>query len=199
MYKRYFAEFVGTFTLSFVVLGAVVTGNAAIAIPVAAALTLALFVYSIGQISGAHINPSVTIAQWSVRKISNHDAISYIVAQAAGAALAVIVGHLFGLNFPGALGATAWSTKAFFAEALGAFVFNFGIASVVHGKVTEHTSGLVVGGSLLLGIIIASVAGSAAILNPAVAGALSALSVVYVFAPIVGAIAGAHAYRYLVS
>ena len=86
----------------------------------------------------------------------------------------------------------------FFAEALGAFFFAFGIAAVVYGKVSDHMSGLVIGGSLLLGILMASFSGSAGILNPAVAFALNSLSAVYILGPVVGAVVGFNAYRWLV-
>jgi len=69
----------------------------------------------------------------------------------------------------------------------------------VYGKVSDHMSGLVVGGSLLLGILIASMAGSLGILNPAVALALNSLTVLYLFAPVVGSIAGFQLYKYLAS
>ena len=59
-YTVYLAEFLGTFTLSLVVLLSLL-GSFPIAVPVAAALTLGLFVYSIGHISGAHLNPVVTL------------------------------------------------------------------------------------------------------------------------------------------
>lgn len=62
MYKKYFAELVGTFTLSFVVFEAVAAGVAVpLPVPVIAALTLGLFVYTIGSILGCHLNPAVTV------------------------------------------------------------------------------------------------------------------------------------------
>jgi glycerol uptake facilitator-like aquaporin len=85
----------------------------------------------------------------------------------------------------------------FFAEALGAFFFSFGIAAVVFGKVSDQMSGFVIGGSLLLGILIAVFSGSMGILNPAVAFALNAVSVMYVLGPIAGALIGFSTYRYV--
>ena len=193
--KKYLAELIGTFALSFIVLLAVVAGTAPVAVPVIAGLTLVLFVYTIGPISGCHINPAVTIAQLSVKKISPKEALLYIIAQFLGAILAVVVAGYCQINAPAA--AAVYSGKIFFAEMLGAFFFNFGIAAVVYGKAKEQMSGLVVGGSLLLGILIASFVGSAGILNPAVAEALNARTVGYIFAPVVGAVLGFLAYRYV--
>lgn len=196
MCRKYLAEFIGTFTLSFIVLIAVAsTKNLPMAVPLIAALTLGLFVYSIGPISGCHINPAVTLAQLSVKKISLKDAVGYIGAQFLGALAAIFVAGLFLIARPAAV--AAFDGKIFMAEMLGAFFFNFGIASVVYGKAKEQMSGLVVGGSLLLGVLVASLSGAAGILNPAVALALNSATTVYVFAPIVGAILGFWVYRFV--
>lgn len=191
--KKYIAEFIGTFTLSFIVLVALTSGNAFMSVPVMAGLTLAFFVYTIGAISGSHINPAVTLGILSVKKISGKDAISYIVAQLLGAFVAIIMAKGFG--FSSSLAAGLWNGKIFLAEMLGMMFFAFGIASVVYGKVKDEISGLLIGGSLILGIIIAVLAGSHGILNPAVALALNALTAVYLFAPIIGSVIGFQIYR----
>lgn len=196
MSKKYVAEFIGTFALSFMVLLAVsFAGSLPIAVPLIAALTLGLFVYSIGPVSGCHINPSVTLAQLAVKKITVKDAVSYIIAQFAGALVAMYAVKMLVVVSPAT--ASAFAGKVFIAEMLGAFFFNFGIASVVYGKAKEQMSGLVVGGSLLLGVLAASLSGAAGILNPAVALALSSATTVYVFAPIVGAVIGFWVYRFV--
>jgi glycerol uptake facilitator-like aquaporin len=196
MSKKYIAEFVGTFGLSFIVLLAVsFAGSLPMAVPLIAALTLGLFVYSIGPVSGCHINPSVTLAQLSVKKISVKDAVSYIVAQFAGAMMAIYVAKMLVVVSPATGG--VFVSKVFVAEMLGAFFFNFGIASVVYGKAKEQMSGLVVGGSLLLGVLVSSLAGASGILNPAVAFALNSMTTTYLFAPIVGAVLGFWVYRFV--
>jgi glycerol uptake facilitator-like aquaporin len=96
-----------------------------------------------------------------------------------------------------------WQTKVFFAEIMGTLFFGFGIASVVFGKVKEQVSGFVVGGSLLLGALLAAFAGAAGFLNPAIAltatyGNLS-LTSLYFIAPVIGAVAGFQLYKFLVS
>jgi glycerol uptake facilitator-like aquaporin len=83
------------------------------------------------------------------------------------------------------------------AEILGTAFFAFGIASVIYGKTPSQLSGVVVGGSLLLGICIAAALGSNGVLNPAVAVGIGSLSFVYVLAPIVGSVIGMQAYKYL--
>ena len=159
-----------------------------------AGLTLALFVYSIGHISGCHINPAVTLGLLSVKKISLRDAAYYIGAQVVGAIFAMAVVHSLGVS------TTTTPSNALtvgIAEALGAFFFTFGIASVVAGRVHSAMNGLVVGGSLLLGIAIAAGAGSAGVLNPAVALALYLYIPAYLVGPIVGSVLGFNAYKML--
>lgn len=197
MFKKYLAEFIGTFTLAFVVLIALAfTGGLPISVPIIAGLTLGLFVYTIGSISGTHLNPAVTIGLYSVRKISLYDAMNYIIAQILGASFAIFVAYMFDITSTVTPGDFSWGILV--AEILGAFVFNFGIASVVYGRVGDLASGLVIGGSLSLGIIIASLAGANGILNPAVALSLNSLSLVYILGPIIGAVIGHHVYRLLV-
>jgi len=58
-------------------------------------------------------------------------------------------------------------------------------------------SGLVVGSSLLFGVLIASFTGAAGILNPAVALALNFFTIAYIFAPILGALIGFNLYKYI--
>ena len=199
MYKKYIVEAIGTFALSFVVLGAVsLKGTVPLPVPVIAGLTLALFVYTIGGLSGCHINPSVTLGLLSVKKISIKDGAGYIVAQMFGALCAVLLAQVFVIVRPVAGDVLAFDATMFGAEALGTFFFTFGIASVVYGKAKEQMSGIIVGGSLLLGVLIASFAGSLGILNPAVAFALNAVSITYILAPVVGSVLGFQTYKYLV-
>ena len=191
--KKYIAEFLGTFGLTLVV-GLSLAGKFPVSTPVLAGLTLMLFVYSIGHISGTHINPAVTIGAWSIKKISSKDAALYIVSQFLGAGLALLVVSAtvgMSLIFVG----NNWTIAL--AECLGMFFFSFGIASVVYGKAPSDLSGVVVGGSLLLGITIAALIGSNGVLNPAVALGIGSFNLTYLLAPIVGSVLGMNAYKYL--
>jgi glycerol uptake facilitator-like aquaporin len=160
-----------------------------------AGLTLALLAYSLGPISGCHINPAVTIGAWSIKKINTRDAVIYIISQFIGAAVAMAIAKSVGNYYPAF---TTPNTLAVgFAEAIGAFFFTFGIASVIYAKTPHDVSGLVVGGSLLLGVGIAVLMGSMGMLNPAVAFGTGAINFMYVIGPIVGAVAGMRSYRWL--
>lgn len=191
--KKYLAEMAGTFGLTLVV-ALSLAGAFPVPTPVLAALTLGLFVYSIGHVSGAHINPAVTLGAWSLGKISGKDVAGYLVAQfvGAGIALAVVASVV---TIPAL--AVGSSMMVGIAESLGTFFFTFGVASVVYGKAPDMLSGIVVGGSLLLGITIAALLGSNGVLNPAVAFGIGSLSLMYVLGPVVGAVLGMQAYKYL--
>ncbi|MBI3696807.1 MAG: aquaporin [Acidobacteria bacterium] len=190
--KKYLAEFLGTFALALAV-GLSLAGKFPVPTPVVAGLTLGICVYTMGAISGTHINPAITIGLLAIRKISVKDAVAYLVAQFAGAALAMAVGRAF--VAPAAL-TVVDSGATFGAEALGAFWLAFGVASVVYGKAPAAASGLTIGGSLLLGITLAA-AGSNGVLNPAVALGIGSLSIAYVVGPIGGAVLAMLLYRFV--
>jgi len=196
--KKYLVECLGTFTLTLTV-SLSLLGSFPVSTPILAALVLGLFVYSVGHISGTHINPAVTIGLWSIKKIEHRDALFYIIAQCIGALISLtLVSTVF---VRGAIiGVAAGNTATIgIAELFGTFFFTFGITSVVYGKVSSQFSGLMIGGSLLLGIAIASLLGSAGVLNPAVAFGIESFSLMYVLGPVIGSVLGMQAYKYLVT
>ena len=191
--RKYVAEAWGAFPLAFVVPTASAGGLGPL-VPVLAALTLAMMVYVLGSISGAHINPAITLAQLSIGKMKLHDAMPYVAAQLIGGLLAL---GLATLLLPGGIPASfEESAVAAAMEALGCFFLSLGVCSAVYGRVTTGASGVVVGGSLLLGIVVSS-GGSLGVLNPAVALSLKLFAASYLVAPIVGAVAAAWLYRWL--
>ena len=197
MKKKIFAEALGTFALVFVVMTAIATGSAIT--PWLAGLTLGLMVYSLGHISGTHINPAVTIGAWSIGKISLQDAAKYVTAQFIGAFVAMLMVHAFIPEATSLISLAMVPTATLTvlcAEILGMFFFTFGIASVIYGKTPSDFSGVVVGLSLTLGIMIAII-GSAGILNPAVALGLGSFNFMYILGPIAGSVLGMNAYKSL--
>lgn len=196
--KKYIAELFGTFALTLIVIVTSVTAPALT--PFLAALTLGLFVYSVGHVSGAHLNPAVTIGVWSLNKIKFPEALFYIVSQFIGAYLALYASNLLIADL--ALKLLPFKARLVndpligFAEGLGMILFAFGIASVVYGKTQKDVSGAVVGGSLLVGIFIASAA-SNGILNPAVALGLGSFNAMYIIGPVIGATLGMQIYKIL--
>lgn len=194
MKKAYAAEFLGTFLLAFVVRLAI---GSQFGVPTAvlAGMTLGLGVYMFGPVSGAHLNPAVTIGLASVKKISVNDAALYIVAQLLGGFLAGLAGTAI-LSAPSSL--VAESTLLIgLAEAMGAAVLVLGVSSVVFGKTPAPAAGLAIGTALTLGASIASVL-SNGVVNPAVALGIGSVSVAYILGPIVGGILAAWGYRAIV-
>lgn len=192
------AELLGAFTLTLIVALSSTSFITQLDIPTPylAGLTLGLFVYTVGAISGAHLNPAVTIALATIKKISMQDAVSYMLAQFVGAIAASFVAwKVTGtwINFNDSPN----TVLVTLAEAMGAFILVWGILSVVEGKVSKGASGLVIGGSLTLGVLIAVGIGSNGVLNPAVALGIHSFSSAYLVGPIVGAIAAAWGYTAL--
>jgi aquaporin TIP len=94
--RRAVAEFVGTFTLIFIGVGAIVTANgihdpSLIGVALAHGLAIAVMVSAVGHISGAHFNPAVTFGFLVTRRIKVGLGLLYWIAQLAGAALAALL------------------------------------------------------------------------------------------------------------
>jgi MIP family channel proteins len=104
--RRLLAEFVGTFFLVLLGPGAVMVealrpgSVGAVGIALTFAFAVSTVVFALGPVSGAHINPAVTIALWSLRRIPATQGIGYIGAQLAGAVTASVLARV-------ALGAVA--------------------------------------------------------------------------------------------
>lgn len=193
MYKKYIAEYFGTLTLTLVVLLSL-AGSFPVPTPILAGITLALFVYSVGHISGTHINPAVTIGLWSIKKIKTNEAMSYVISQICGAVSALVLALVMDKTY------TITASNDILvglAEMAGMILFTFGIASVVFGKVSNAVSGVMIGTSLFMGISIAVLMGSNGVLNPAVALGIRSFSLMYLLGPIVGSIIGMKLYATL--
>lgn len=192
--RRYAAELGGTFLLT-----TAIASSGPMPVPLTAGLTLALLAYLLGPISGAHVNPAVTLGLFTRGLLTFRDALGYVIAQLLGGFIASLL--LAQMIEIGSL-PVGHGGAGSIAEILGSFILVYGVARVVRGRVGADISGLVVGLSLFTGIIVAS-AGSLAILNPAVALGLGAFDpassalavnvVIYLLAPLVGGFLGAQA------
>lgn len=192
-----FAELMGTFLLTFSILS---VSKSAIGIPyfvaIGAGLTLAVLVLTISTTSGAHVNPAVSLGLWSIRKVSTVRAVSYIVVQFMGAAFAwKFYTYLTNNAIPNIAGKN-FDWRIFAAEAVGTLVFTFGIAAAMYQKYEGGKLAATIGGSLIVGILLASVV-SNGLLNPAVALGVQSWSKEYIIAPFVGALVGFNLYAYL--
>ena len=108
--NKYFAELVGTFVLVFGGVGSAVLAGSHIGfvgIALAFGLSLLAMVYTIGPISGCHVNPAVTLGVFLAKKINARDAGAYMVAQVIGAVIAAGVILLIANGLPGGYSASA--------------------------------------------------------------------------------------------
>ncbi|MEL7500658.1 MAG: MIP family channel protein [Planctomycetota bacterium] len=139
---KYLAELIGTFCLVFAGTGAIVVDEqtSGVITHIGIALTFGFIVtamiYAIGETSGAHINPAVTIAFWIAGRFEQKHVVPYVVAQCIGATLAsVTVRFLIGTE--ATLGATlpanAWY-QAFGLELILTAVLMFVILRVSSGS-----------------------------------------------------------------
>lgn len=190
------AELIGTFVLTYIVL-AVTKSQLGLPyfVSIIVGLTLTLMVLVIGATSGCHINPAVTVGLWSVKKIATLKALFYIVAQLIGAILAW---KLFTYLVNGAvpvtrIGTEAFEWRIFFAEFAGTVLFTFGVASAIYQGLKGGALATAIGGSLTLGILLATVA-SNGVLNPALALGIQSWSFEYFVAPLFGGLIGVNLY-----
>jgi aquaporin Z len=173
--KKYVAEFIGTFFLVLTIGLTVIGAGASVIAPLAIGAALMVMVYAGGHISGAHYNPAVTIGVLIRGKLNVSDAVPYIIAQLAGAALATVVVKFF------RAGADVTPMVLQVGPALLAeFLFTFALVYVVLNAATaEGTSGnsfygLAIGMTVMTGAFaVGSISGGA--FNPAVALGISML------------------------
>jgi glycerol uptake facilitator-like aquaporin len=190
------AEFLGTAMLALAFYTIVARTSFPLFTGLAAAIAIGLAIMSVGGVSGAHINPAVTISMWTMRKIQTTTAVAYIAAQMLGglAAWGLLTFLLDRSLTSMAPGNFDW--RIFTAEAVGAGVFAFGAVAAVVNRLPAVQCAAVTGLSFALGILVASLA-SNAIINPAVAVGIQSWNWTYAVAPLVGAVVGANVYTFL--
>lgn len=213
--KSYLAEVLGTFLLVFIGCAAIVTGGLGGALPLgqigiglAFGLGLVAAAYAIGPISGAHLNPAVTLGFFLAGRLPAKDVIPYWIAQVVGAILATIALWIMVAGKVGDpvtnFGATTWdatkwgTSSVFLTEVIATFTFVIVILASTSAKHMNMLAGLIIGltlAALHLGFI--PVSGNS--LNPArsIGPNLFSGSVaigqlwLYIVAPLIGgAIAG---------
>ena len=225
--KKYVAEFIGTFTLTLFGCGTAAIAGAAVGtvgIALAFGLSIVCMAFAIGNISGCHINPAVSLGVFLDKRMSSKDLIGYWVAQflggiAAAAVLVFIITSCFGCSVAdfglGCNGYDEASTMgislagAFVVEVILTLVFVMTILGVTADERQSPFAGIVIGLTLtfvhLFGIALTGTSvNPARSFGPALfmalcGGSTVALSQVWVFivAPLVGAALAACIYRFL--
>lgn len=194
------AEFFGTAILALVAIGAARYFNftAPWYVGMAVAIALATLVGTIGPVSGAHVNPAVTLGLWTLRKIPTPQAVVYIASQLLGGAVALaLVEYMLNIDIL-SNGSSTFDVRIFVAEMLGTAVFGFGIAAVVMQKIEGMQAAYTIGASLMLGVLVAAMA-APGFVNPAVALANNAWDKTTVIAPLLGAVVGMNLYSLLLA
>jgi aquaporin Z len=209
-WHRAFAEGIGTFFLVLIGPGAVMVdanthgalGPTGIAL--AFAFVVLAMVYALGHLSGAHINPAVTITFWSIGRFPSRDVGPYVVAQCTGAIAASSVMR-FVLGPVGSLGATlphVGLARAFAIEWLFSFALMLVIMAVAtDSRVADGFAGLAVGATVgfcaLLGSLTGASMNPARSLGPAVVADLWSGHWIYWLAPITGMMTAGRTYNLL--
>jgi len=211
------AEVIGTFLLVFVGAGTVVAVGLAFpdaasnvtAISIAFGFAVLIAVYAFGHVSGAHINPTVTLALAAVRRFPWRAVPAYLIAQFAGAILAALaIWALFGSQARDlGLGATAPGERGSGAAFLAEVILGFLLVVVVMATATDKrastaAAGLAIGFVIAAGVYVTlTVSGgsfnAARSLGPMIVAGDFPGWWVYLIAPALGGVLGAFCYDYL--
>ncbi len=221
--KKFIAEFLGTFWLVFGGCGSAMlaagfgdVGIGLLGVSLAFGLTVVTMAYAIGHISGAHLNPAVTIGLWAGGRIEAKSVLPYIVAQvlgglvAAGVLYVIVTGNGseiggFASNGYGELSPGGYSmTAAIVTEFVMTFVFLIVIMGATHKLASPGFAGLAIGLALTL-IHLVSIPVTNTSVNPArsisqaVFAGDAALGQLWLFivVPIAGGILGGIVYKWL--
>jgi MIP family channel proteins len=204
--RAHVAEFIGTFALVFAGCGAIAAGKlTTTGIALAFGLVIAVMIYGLGHVSGAHFNPAVSVGFALGRHFPWTRVATYAAAQIAGAvagalALRTILGPDVGLGVTAPAGTDLQSLAM---EAVLTFFLMLVITAVATDcRAVGEAAAVAIGGAVTLGALVGGPI-SGASMNPArslgpalVSGDLSHLWV-YMAGPLLGATAAAIAYRWL--
>lgn len=223
--KKYIAECIGTMTL--VVLGCgtamlvgcdAVLGSGYILTAFAFGLSIVAMAYSIGNISGCHINPAVSLGVLLSGRMTTQDFVYYVIAQCLGAFIgAEILATIFvsggvtdmtgGLGTNGLAGVHGSSVAGLMVEVILTFIFVINILGVTSDKAKHGSFGGLVIGLTLVGVHILGIGLTGTSVNPARSfgpalvcamggnGAPLEVLPVFIIGPLVGAALAAFVYK----
>ncbi|MBR2289844.1 MAG: MIP family channel protein [Clostridia bacterium] len=217
--RKYICEFIGTAVLVLFGCGsAAIAGGAlgTLGIALAFGLSIVAMAYVIGNVSGCHINPAVSLAMLLSKKMSLKDFIFYVIAQVVGAIVGIALLYAI-LSCSGMattnLGQNGYGDAssvginmggAFLVEAILTFVFIYTILGVTSDESKSSVAGIVIGLTLafvhIMGIPLTGTSvNPARSLAPAIFLGGRAIAQVWVFivAPFVGSALAACSFRFL--
>lgn len=218
--KKYISEFIGTFALTFIACGvAVVLGCNTVAgiigTSVAFGLVIVVMAYSIGQVSGCHLNPAVSLAMMLDDRMDKDEMIYYMVSQFLGAfAGSLVLGlclgdfsnlgaNSFGGILPNGMEVTPFVALAI--ESILSFIFILVILSVTSKKEYSNFAGVIIGLTLIL-VHLIGISFTGTSVNPArslapalIQGGKAFLQVwLFVLAPMIGSLSATLFYEEII-
>lgn len=216
--RKYICEFIGTLILVLFGCGvAVLTESEVFTTALAFGLSIVVVYYSIGSISGCHLNPAVSFAMFVNGKIKGSEFIKYTIAQILGAIagallLALLLNNIssigdfketnMGVNSYGGFGVNMFG--AFIAETILTFIFILTVLGITNDKKNNNIAGIVIGLALvfvhLLGIKITGTSvNPARSIGPAIVLGGDSLKQVWLFilAPLFGSALASVTYKFL--
>ncbi len=208
--RRAFMEAIGTFALVTAGCGAIITNAThpasigGVGISLVFGLVIMVMIYAGGHLSGAHYNPSVTIAFTLARHFPLRDALAYIAAQLAGASAAAFLLLAAWTSKPAHLGATlpsvGTSTALVYEIVLTAFLMFVITAVATDTRAVGAAAAIAIGGTVGLdalfgGPITGASMNPARSFGPALASGTWSSFWIYMVAPIIGATIGVFAYE----
>ena len=217
--KKYVAECLGTFVLTFLGCAAAMflgcnTPAGVVGVAIAFGLTVVAMAYTIGGVSGCHINPAITLAVALSGRMSWKDACGYWIGQIiggiiAGACLLLLTKVVAAPDLTGALGSNGVANAggvggAFLVEVIATFIFVLVVLGTTDGKIgAGNFAGLAIGLTLILvHLVCINLTGPsvnpARSIGPAIFACGESLRNVWVFicAPLVGGALSALCWKY---
>jgi len=215
-FKKYVSEFIGTAVLVFMGCGSAVFLGAAtpgghLAVAFAFGLSIVAMAYVIGNVSGCHINPAVSLAAFLDKRINATDLAGYVVSQIIGAIVGAAVlkwmSSLAGTDLTGYLGSNlavgaGGIVGAILIEVVLTFIFVLTILGVTADQSKGSVAGIVIGLTLtfvhIVGIPLTGTSvNPARSIGPAIFAGGAALADLWIFivAPLAGAALAAFVYR----
>jgi aquaporin Z len=213
--KKYFAELIGTMVLVLMGCGSAVFAGTiqpfmsvgTLGVAFAFGLSVVAMAYTIGKISGCHINPAITLGMLVAKRISGKDAAMYMIFQVIGAIIGSSILYVLAkdsVSVTTLTGANSYSnvTTAFIAETVFTFIFLLVVLGSTSKGANGKFAGLAIGLSVvLIHIVCIPITGTsvnpARSIGPAIFQGGEALSQLWLFivAPFLGAALAAFAWK----
>lgn len=157
-WKKYLAEFIGTFVLVFIACGTAIVSSNYVAIALAFGLSVIAMAYTFGNVSGCHLNPAVSVAMFLNGKLPLNDLIGYVIAQFAGSTVASFFHYMifndiyksctYGANRVYNDGDAVFGSLVI--EIILTFIFVFVVLAVSSKAELSNVSGIIIGLTLSL-------------------------------------------------